>query len=232
MLHATLLCNKIKHKDTPDEGQNHLKHTLHSCAILSVSWIPPPKPPKPDTNRRARKQTKRASKPCMHTQAVLIGRQTWLNELELPLCPRGPVTWETEPRQTGQRVAGARCGRSYYTGGEHPILLHPQRLKCHARWTDATSSSWENVMSSSDVALCPSEYKKSEGYERSLQVIALFRQRQAALIKMFLLLFTHSLLSGCAQWRTTRLWMVFQNIMYNIKCLAMWCIQDFLQVRT
>ncbi len=45
-------------------------------------------------------------------------------------------------------------------------------------------------MSSSDVAFCPSEYKKSEGYEKSLQVIALFRQRQAALIKMFLLLFT------------------------------------------
>lgn len=45
-------------------------------------------------------------------------------------------------------------------------------------------------MSSSDVAFRPSEYKKSEGYEKSLQVIALFRQRQAALIKMFLLLVT------------------------------------------
>lgn len=39
-----------------------------------------------------------------------------------------------------------------------------------------------NVTSSSDVALRPSEDKTREGYERSPQVIALFRQRQAALM--------------------------------------------------
>lgn len=53
-----------------------------------------------------------------------------------------------------------------------------------------------NVMSSGDVALCPSEYKKREGYEENLQVSALSQmknERKAALIqlsKMFLLLFT------------------------------------------
>lgn len=111
----------------------------------------------------------------------------------LPLCPRGSVTWETEPRQTGQPAwwdSGAG-GALLYTE-RRPHTAAPAKAKMSRAVNSCHITQPANVMSSSDVTLRPSEYKNSEGYEKSLQVAALFRQRQAALINtlMFPLLFT------------------------------------------
>lgn len=77
MCHATLCCNKSKTR-TLWWGAGSFKYLLHSCAILSTvsldfSWKSP-------CHKQASMQTsKQAGKPCMHTQAVLIRGQTWLN---------------------------------------------------------------------------------------------------------------------------------------------------------
>lgn len=61
-----------------DEGQNHLN--THFAAVpffLSLDFSR-----KSPRHKQASMQTnKQSSKPCMHTQAVLIRGQTWLNEL-------------------------------------------------------------------------------------------------------------------------------------------------------
>lgn len=84
-----------------------------------------------------------------------------------------------------------RGGALLYTE-RRPHTAAPAKAKMSRAVNSCHITQPANVMSSSDVTLRPSEYKNSEGYEKSLQVAALFRQRQAALINtlMFPLLFT------------------------------------------
>lgn len=187
---------QIKYKDAL-MGAESPKHTLHS-QLLFYFWILPQKNPSTQTSKHANKQThSQANHACPHKLSLSEARHDWMSVLLL--CSCRSVTWEAKPRQTGQQDTGAGWSRMLlYAGGDH-ILLHPQRLKCHPARTDATSTSRGNVMSSSAAAFYPSEYKTSEGYERSLPVIALFRQAGCSdsLSETFKLLFT--LVTICIQ---------------------------------
>lgn len=106
-----LALQQIKYKDTLIKDRIAKTHTSQLCPSFYL-WISPKNPL--DTNKQACKQTNRqANHACTHTSCPYQRPDMTERACRLLLRPCGSVTWETEPRQTGQRVVGAWCGRSY-----------------------------------------------------------------------------------------------------------------------
>lgn len=108
-----------------DEGQNHLN--THFAAVpffLSLDFSR-----KSPRHKQASMQTnKQSSKPCMHTQAVLIRGQTWLNELAAAADAASPWFCHLGNRAKTNRTAGHgspdAVGATVYRRRPHTASTH------------------------------------------------------------------------------------------------------------